>query len=164
GQSRTSRASQFLGDPSTIGDRFDLAPFGVVGGAQVGFNWQAAPNWVAGLETDLQGSGAADTACMYVCDVPGLVGFDRHMTFRQRLDWFGTARGRFGWTNGPALIYATGGLAYGHVTTDVSLTDFNFGVPQNGALHAEATKVGWTAGFGGEMQLAGNWTGKLEYL
>src|SRR5262249_2457216 len=66
GQSRTSRASQFLGDPSTIGDRFDLAPFGVVGGAQVGFNWQAAPNWVAGLETDLQGSGAADTACMYV--------------------------------------------------------------------------------------------------
>jgi len=68
------------------------------------------------------------------------------------------------WTNGPALIYATGGLAYGHVTTDVAFSDFNFGTPASGSAHIEALKVGWTAGFGGEMQIAGNWTGKLEYL
>jgi outer membrane immunogenic protein len=167
GQSPTSRSSQFVGSPSVLADRFDLSPFGLVGGAQLGFNWQMAPNWVAGVEADLQGSGAADTACGFQCTLPALAGFDRNITFRQRLDWFGTARGRFGWTNGPALIYATGGLAYGHVTTDVSLSDSNGGVPGvpvSGAVHDDATKVGWTAGFGGEMQLAGNWTGKLEYL
>ncbi len=34
-------------------------------------------------------------------------------TVARRLDYLGTARGRLGVTFGPALIYATGGLAYG---------------------------------------------------
>jgi len=34
-----------------------------------------------------------------------------------RLDWFGTLRGRLGYVAGPVLFYATGGLAYGEVTT-----------------------------------------------
>ena len=161
GRSPTVRQSVLLTQP--VSDTFNQSPFGAVGGAQVGFNWQAAPNWVAGFEADLQGSGEAVTDCVEECLGPPTM-FTRNVSIEQRLDWFGTARGRFGWTNGPALLYATGGLAYGHVTTDVSFADFNFGAPASGSAHVETTKVGWTAGFGGEMQIAGNWTGKLEYL
>lgn len=164
GQSPTVRQSQFSNDLSVISDTVHQSPFGAVGGAQFGYNWQFAPNWLAGFETDLQGSGESATDCIYQCSVPAVAGFNRNLTIEQRLDWFGTARARFGWTNGPALIYATGGLAYGHVTTDVAFSDFNFGTPASGSAHIETTKVGWTAGFGGEMQIAGNWTGKLEYL
>ena len=164
GRGPTVRQSQFVGDTTVGSDTVNQSPFGAVGGAQFGFNWQAAPNWVAGFEADLQGSGEAATDCIYQCSVPPVAGFNRSLTIEQRLDWFGTARGRLGWTNGPALIYGTGGLAYGHVTTDVAFADFNFGIPASGSAHVETMKVGWTAGFGGEMQIAGNWTAKAEYL
>jgi outer membrane immunogenic protein len=32
---------------------------GVIGGGQIGYNWQVAPTWVAGLETDFQGIGGS---------------------------------------------------------------------------------------------------------
>jgi len=37
-----------------------------------------------------------------------------------KIDWFGTVRGRFGYTMGPVLVYATGGLAYGEVNPTVT--------------------------------------------
>jgi outer membrane immunogenic protein len=43
--------------------------------------------------------------------------------FAQQLQWFGTARARLGFT--PAdrwLVYATGGLAYGEINTDATVT------------------------------------------
>ena len=33
-----------------------------------------------------------------------------------RIDWYGTARARVGWTTGSLLFYGTGGLAYGNVS------------------------------------------------
>jgi outer membrane immunogenic protein len=167
GRGPTMRNSVFGPAPSgdIIADTFTMSPFGVVGGGQIGYNWQATRNLVLGLEADLQGSGQSDTVCVFQCSVPATIGFNRNTTIEQKLDWFGTVRGRLGWTNGPALIYATGGLAYGHVTTDVTLNDFNFGLVVNPPTqHFERTKTGWTAGFGAETQLFGNWTGKIEYL
>ena len=35
-------------------ETFNLAPDGINGGVQAGYNWQAA-NWVFGLEADIQG-------------------------------------------------------------------------------------------------------------
>ena len=32
-----------------------------------------------------------------------------------KIDWYGTARARAGWTAGNVLFYGTGGFAYGHV-------------------------------------------------
>jgi hypothetical protein len=34
---------------------FDLSPDGVIGGGQVGYNYQFAPNWMVGFEGDIQG-------------------------------------------------------------------------------------------------------------
>jgi outer membrane immunogenic protein len=165
GRSPTTRSSFFSTNSAEINsDTFQLSPFGAVGGGQIGYNWQAMPNWLLGLEADIQGSSEKETVCIYQCANPVVAGFTRNMTVTQRLDWFGTARGRVGWTNGPVLFYGTGGLAFGQVGTDISLADFNFGQPINQSAHTVQTKTGWTAGAGVEAQLSGNWTAKVEYL
>jgi opacity protein-like surface antigen len=49
-------------------EEFHLSPFGVVGGAQIGFNWQVTQNWVWGLEADIQGSSQKDSrTCVFLC-------------------------------------------------------------------------------------------------
>ena len=84
----------------------------------------------------------------------------------QRLEWFGTFRGRGGFLVTPtALLYATGGLAYGSVETGVLLAGFNAaGAPISTTFVGESTRVGWTIGGGLEWKFARNWSGKLEYL
>ncbi len=93
--------------------------------------------------------------------IPGTPSISSIVTYQNKLPWFGTFRGRLGFT--PAdrwLLFVTGGLAYGEVTTSETLN-------VNGAVVAFSTdraKVGWTVGGGVEAALWGNWTGKLEYL
>ena len=93
--------------------------------------------------------------------IPGTPSISSIVTYQNKLPWFGTFRGRLGFT--PAdrwLLFVTGGLAYGEVTTSETLN-------VNGAVVAfstDRTKVGWTVGGGVEAALWGNWTGKLEYL
>ena len=75
-------------------------------------------------------------------------------------------RGRLGVTVTPtALLYATGGLAYGDVKTAGILTGYNAnGAVLTSAFANNSANAGWTVGAGIEGQLVGNWTGKLEYL
>jgi outer membrane immunogenic protein len=138
----------------------NLGPFGAVGGGQLGYNWQQG-NWVFGLETDIQGAGLRDNGgtCLLGCGT-----FLQRILVDQRLDWFGTVRGRIGITAGPVLSYLTGGFAYGNVNTTV--TD-QPAVLQNAATVTASfsqTRTGWTVGSGVEASLGGAWTGKLEYL
>jgi outer membrane immunogenic protein len=82
--------------------------------------------------------------------------------FAQQLPLFGTARARVGFT--PAdrwLVYATGGLAYGEIRTDATVTVAGVG---STATSYSQTKAGWAAGAGIEAALGGGWTGKVEYL
>jgi outer membrane immunogenic protein len=173
---------------SSTAGKFDMN--GVNGGGQIGYNWQSA-NWVFGLEADIQAAdqnGSADAIC------PGGVGtlngvcsighhgdtfthdglpVTSHLT--EKLEWFGTVRGRIGTTITPrVLVYATGGLAYGQVDATETVNGTNIIGP--GGMNSEtrtaftstfsnsSTRVGWTAGAGIEGALAGNWTAKLEYL
>jgi outer membrane immunogenic protein len=138
-----------------------LGANGFMGGGQIGYNWQynnflglGLANVVLGLETDLQGGGIKDnTTCIFLCS--GGVGFG----LNQKLDWFGTARGRIGLANGPVLSYVTGGVAYGDVKTTV--TDLS---ALGTATSFSETRVGWTVGSGVEASLGGNWTAKIEWL
>jgi outer membrane immunogenic protein len=94
----------------------------------------------------------------------------------EKLDWFGTVRGRIGPTITPTILaYVTGGLAYGEVHATNTVTGTNLvgaqGVntpPTAVAVLASSsnnfTKVGWTAGAGLEGVISGNWTAKVEYL
>src|SRR6266567_4771784 len=64
-------------------------PSGLMGGGQVGYNWQFG-QVVVGAEADLQGSGANDTFAAYKFSNP----------------WFGTVRGRAGYAMNNVLVYA----------------------------------------------------------
>src|SRR5262249_61970349 len=57
--------------------------------------------------------------------------------------------------------YVTGGLAYGNVKTDVTVSSPGTSTT---SYSDSATKAGWTAGGGIEAFLGGNWTAKAEYL
>lgn len=140
-------------------EQFKLSPIGVIGGGQLGYNWQVAPNWVLGVEADFQGSGQRDSStCVTECLTDGTF----QTRFAQRLAWFGTARARVGWTNGPVLLYGTGGWAYGRVGTDFDFVAI--GAASALSVRSSQDKSGWAAGAGIEAQLVGNWTGKIEYL
>ena len=138
---------------------------GVIGGGQIGYNWQSQ-NWVFGVEADIQGSGEKGSTS-FLCVACGDTGGNITSTLTQKLNWFGTVRGRVGVLATPnVLFYGTGGLAYGEVDTGGSITGINLqGVPVTVAFPgASSTRAGWTAGAGVEGRIAGNWTAKLEYL
>jgi outer membrane immunogenic protein len=128
-----------------------ITPFGALGGAQAGYNRQFG-SWVVGLEADIQGTGMRDDhTCINSCRPFQFLRFD------QKLDWFGTARGRIGYATGPVLTYLTAGFAYGGVSTTTSGS-------APGVFASSESRGGWTIGSGVEAALGGNWTGKIEYL
>jgi outer membrane immunogenic protein len=142
---------------------------GVVGGGQIGYNWQTQ-NWVWGLEADIQGTGEQGSR-YFDCPIggcsffPGVFANARPpgpavpVTLGEKIDWFGTFRGRVGVLASPTvLLYATGGLAYGGVNSSETI-----GAPAFGFSNTN-TSVGWTVGAGIEGAIGGNWTAKLEYL
>lgn len=164
---------------------------GVIGGGQIGYNWQR-DMFVAGVEADFQGSGQKgrfDALCAGAPDgvqdgicTPGHRGdntFDPALpvtlNLAQKLDWFGTVRGRLGVAVTPrVLVYGTGGFAYGRVSTSGSVNGINVGgfpgadggtfTPVAASFSSSTTKLGWSAGAGIEGAFADNWSARLEYL
>ncbi len=134
---------------------------GFIGGGQVGYNFQFAPMWVAGVEADLSWMNADKSA-----SAAGTSDYSRIMTGTEKMDLFGTVRARFGVTptNG-LLTYVTGGLAYGHASLSTALTRTS-GCGGNNCQQGSTsgTQLGWTAGAGVEWAFAANWSAKAEYL
>jgi outer membrane immunogenic protein len=130
---------------------------GGFGGGQLGYNFQTGA-FVFGIETDLQGSGISGsrTVTQFVT-APIATRFGRSS---ENVDWFGTVRGRLGYAFGPALIYGTGGFAYGGTNTAFSFSD-SFG--NSGRVGASNTETGWTAGGGLEYKFNPAWSFKVEY-
>ena len=114
---------------------------GVIGGGQIGYNWQVDKSWVLGLEADIQGSGERGSASF---SDPYSVGTDCDIfcstvsgTMKVALDWFGTARARVGVLVTPTtMLYGTGGLAFGGINASGTITDACFsGAPRLVPLH-----------------------------
>ena len=125
---------------------------GFIGGGEAGYNWQRA-QWLFGVEADFQGSD--ERASGGVCSVAGCPLGSTIFTTNYKLDWFGTVRGRVGFIPlDRVLLYATGGLAYGHFSADVPSLPVVWG----------STRAGWTVGAGAEVAIDHNWSVKLEYL
>jgi outer membrane immunogenic protein len=157
--------TDFLSTPAIgpiVGTTLSPDPRGVFGGAQIGYNWQFG-SVVAGLEADFQGADINRTVTQSpVISTTGVsFGPGSFLTAQEKINWFGTVRGRLGFTATPTLLlYATGGLAYGDV--DYSANTI-FPATQYPSSFSR-TKVGWTAGAGAEWAFAGNWSAKFEYL
>jgi len=172
-----SAGGLFLPLNAAIAQQFNTHPSGFIGGGQIGYNYQFAPNWVAGFEADFQGANIKGTAsAANTADASGGGVTPSVITVAgtgsQKIDWFGTLRGRLGWLPvDPLLVYATGGLAYGRVETDVSFSGSRFFGLGNAAqltgftdASQSETRAGWTLGGGLEWMFAPRWTVKAEYL
>jgi outer membrane immunogenic protein len=144
---------------------------GVIGGGQIGYNWQSG-HWLFGLEADFQGSSeraTADPSAELVVVpppvlppvVPPPVPMPGELQDREKLEWFGTLRGRLGVLASPTwLLYVTGGIAYGGINSNEMLTVADVAVGTN----FNTIRAGWTLGGGIEGALGNNWSAKLEYL
>jgi opacity protein-like surface antigen len=75
---------------------------GLVGGIHAGYNWQGASPLVVGVIADIEAAGVNGN--------DGAVGGGLD---RGRINWQGSLRARLGFAADRALIYATGGLAFG---------------------------------------------------
>jgi outer membrane immunogenic protein len=120
-----------------------LTPRGAQFGGHIGSNYQTG-NIVLGLEGDLMvGSASASTASLGT-------------SFTTKDSWTSSLRGRAGYSFGPALLYATGGLAV--AGQDVTLKTTTLSAAMNDA------RVGFVVGAGLEMMLTQQLSARVEGL
>lgn len=135
----------------------------LTGGVQAGYNWQTG-RMVWGIEADWNGTGQNQTINQsIVLPAPPFAVGNFLNTTSEKMNWFGTVRGRVGFLATPSLLlYGTGGLAYGHVSS--STTDSFTATPDVYNASVSTTRTGWTAGAGTEWMVAPKWSLKAEYL
>ena len=137
--------------------RVGLDSGGIIGGGQIGYNWQFG-SWVTGVEADIQASGINDESAVSFGAGPGAL----RAMFSQDMEWLGTVRGRLGYAMDRTLIFATGGFAYGKVENSVVVRSPVIGLVVSG--RDRSVETGYTVGAGIEHAFGTNWSAKLEYL
>jgi opacity protein-like surface antigen len=156
-----------IGATGSIGTHLN----GFFSGGQLGYNWQFSDRWVAGLEADIDAGGIRGgggfTNLTPAAIFPPFVAATS-VSVNRTLEYLGTVRGRLGYAITPTILaYATGGLAYGGISTSTtvrqSLTPSLF---QSAAAQADFfdNRIGWTLGGGVEAALTGEISAKLEAL
>jgi outer membrane immunogenic protein len=162
----TTTSVLFDGIPADLSRSVVTQPFNGVGfraNPYAGFNWQFAPQWVAGIEGDI-GFGDQTTA---------LAGFSSSPAFASstfaadglalKTTWDASLRGRIGYLLTPStLAYATGGAAWQHNEATSTSTSFGNGLTP-AVVTNSTTRTGWTIGGGIETVLWGNWLARAEY-
>ena len=141
---------------------------GGFGGGQIGFNVQR-DRLVFGIEADIQGAGIAGKQASFAIDNATDTDVATGALVKSWLDWFGTLRGRLGYSFGNSMLYATGGLAFGSITdtlTGTVTSEQYLGgysvVPIAGSN--TSTAIGYAVGAGFETMLAPFLSVKAEYL
>jgi outer membrane immunogenic protein len=129
-----------------------LGPVGVIGGGQLGANFQWAP-WVFGAEVSFDASNITATKA-----VPDSGGTSEGSTSNPQ--WIAAATGRFGWASNDLLFYAKAGGAWMHVSyTQEILTGGIAGPVQS----IGENRSGFTAGGGIEYAFTENLSARIEY-
>jgi len=135
----------------------DINDTGFTGGVQAGYNWIIGGRWLAGVEGDVGYLGINKSFGEWD-DVNSPFNLTNTIIFSQKTDWYGTARGRFGVTTGPALFYGTAGAAWVRVRDGMANTTLGVSDIQS------RTASGWTIGGGTEIALDARWSAKLDFL
>jgi outer membrane immunogenic protein len=139
----------------------NLSPAGVIGGAQIGANYEFVP-WVVGLEgswTDSAINGNTLIGCSGPCITLTPIAQER---FTSQAQWFAALTGRFGYAANDWLFYAKAGGAWVNVryTEDLLTT----GAPVTAATQVITdNRTGFTVGAGIEFGLVENLSAKIEY-
>lgn len=147
-------------EPSLVSGSARLNSSGFLGGGQAGFNYQYG-SVVGGVEADIDASDIEGRLNANVSFPGGGVGLNAGSDVK----YFGTVRARLGYTVvDRALLYVTGGLAYGDVRSSFN-AGYSYDSDTGGLSGSESkTQVGWTLGGGLEYALTNNITFKTEYL
>src|ERR1035437_2961052 len=137
-------------------------------GLQGRYNYVFPSHWMLGFEADVTAPNS-DVQVPY--SVRGsqtvtspLIG---EVTYGEAVIHYGSARVRVGYAFDHFLLYGTGGLAW---TYDQATRTQVAGSPVGGFATPGTVdtrllwRLGWAAGAGVEIPLAGNWTAKAEYL
>jgi len=137
----------------------NLRPAGVIGGVQVGANYELAP-WVFGIEgtwTDSAIQGNTLITCS-ACTI-GATPITQER-FTSQAQWFATLTGRAGYAANDWLFYAKAGGAWMRVRyTEDLLAGAATATTQN----LNDNRTGFTVGAGIEFGLVENISAKVEY-
>ena len=113
-----------------------------------------------GLETDISYVDVRNDTNVVTIPLNGIGSLNN--TFRTRMEYFGTVRGRIGYAWDRTLFYATGGLAYADIENSVAF--FGPAGQLQFAGNNSRTEAGYTVGAGFEHAFTPNWSVKAEYL
>jgi outer membrane immunogenic protein len=134
---------------------------GVLGGLQLGYNYQFAPNWLVGVEGEYSWADVKGDASQ-ASVVPGFTA-TRLSSTHTKVDWIATATGRLGYAMNDWLIYAKGGAAWARKATDSNTINPAAGNLLLTNVTGDVTRFGWTVGGGIEWAFTKNWSAKAEY-
>lgn len=141
--------------PGFVPGSADTGADGFVGGGQIGYNYQFN-QFVLGLEADIQYTDLTRSRTFVSAGLGGTT-----TSLREELGYLGTVRARIGFVPVDRwLVYATGGLAYGDVSSrgTVSTPALLFSGSRS------ETEIGYAVGGGVEYAITDNLTVKGEYL
>lgn len=144
-----------------LGDTSQQSHGAAVGGT-VGYNWQVR-HLVYGIEGDFNWLSNSSTSNNDLSSVNGLP-YDR---ITGKIDSLATVRGRIGIALDPALLYMTGGLAFGHVKNsyvDVANTSNSLVCPGCTTWSDSGWRTGFVFGGGVESGISSNLSLKVEAL
>jgi outer membrane immunogenic protein len=153
-----------------------LRPAGVIGGGQIGANYEFVP-WVVGVEgtwTDSAINGNTLIGCSAcVVQIPAGTGTIPESLSQERFtsqaQWFAAVTGRFGYAANDWLFYAKAGGAWMRVRYTEDLLSGGLQTPPIAPGTTVATQVitdnrtGFTVGAGIEFGLVENLSAKVEY-
>ena len=120
---------------------------GIVGGGQVGCDYQFSDPFVIGIQGMFDATGMSGTGDPYVGG----------KNLKTSVPWLATLTGRVGYAFQPNLLaYVKGGAAWARTNFD-----FTVGGAPNGT--GNITRTGWTVGGGLEWMFVPNWSLFVEY-
>ncbi len=165
-----SRPNSVSGSSSTNG----------IVGVHAGYNWQASPNWVVGIEgdwdwTNLKSNANPGIICSNLFGMRGQCGGVSNLSdnafLHTQVNWLASVRGRLGYVWNQWMLYGTAGVAFADVSytgnifcTGVVPTLCPGGPGQTLRSSASETRVGAVLGVGAEFKPTRNWVFGAEYL
>jgi high affinity Mn2+ porin len=137
-------------------------------GVQGGYNYVFPSRVMLGFEADVSAPNS-DVLVPYAVRGSQTVTspLTGEVSYGEAVIQYGSARARVGYAFDHFLLYGTGGLAwtYDQVTrTQLAGNSFG-GLATPGTVDTRLLwRLGWAAGIGVEIPIAGNWTARAEYL
>lgn len=149
----------------------------VLGGGQIGCDYQFATNWVIGLAGDFSWTnlnGSTTDPFAFSGGDPFFGGkAGTPATLRDQTDWLASVTGRIGYAWDRWMLYGKGGVAWEHSRDSIGPL-FAWATSVGAACAAVTptapciasgtdTDTGWTVGIGLAWAFADNWTAGIEY-